>query len=91
MKLIIDISDITYDSIMARDWKNAGWLFSEELKAIHDGTPLDGVLQEIRQEINDEFLRCDANAWSDVAKGLLSARCIIDKKIKDLVKESEEK
>ena len=42
------------------------------------------VLQEIRQEINDEFLRCDANAWSDVAKGLLSARCIIDKKIKEL-------
>ena len=40
MELIIDIPDITYDSIMARDWKNAGWLFSEELKAIHDGTPL---------------------------------------------------
>lgn len=42
------------------------------------------VLQEIRQEINDEFLRCDANAWSDIAKGLLSARCIIDHKIKEL-------
>lgn len=42
------------------------------------------VLQEIRQEINDEFLRCDANAWSDIAKGLLSARCIIDRKIKEL-------
>lgn len=42
------------------------------------------VLQEIRQEVNDEFLRCDANAWTDIAKGLLSARCIIDKKIKEL-------
>ena len=42
------------------------------------------VLQEIRQEVKDEFLRCDANAWTDIAKGLLSARYIIDKKIKEL-------
>ena len=34
MKLIIDIDDITYEAIMDRDWKNAGFLFSEELKAI---------------------------------------------------------
>ena len=40
MKLMIDISDSTYEAIMARDWKNAGWLFSEEMKAIHDGTPI---------------------------------------------------
>ena len=40
MKLMIDIPDSTYETIMARDWKNAGWLFSEELKAIHDGTPI---------------------------------------------------
>ena len=40
MKLMIDIPDSTYEAIMARDWKNAGWLFSEELKAIHDGTPI---------------------------------------------------
>lgn len=40
MKLTIDISDSTYEAIMARDWKNAGWLFSEELKAIHNGTPI---------------------------------------------------
>ena len=38
MKLMIDISDSTYESIMSQDWKNAGWLFSEEMKAIHDGT-----------------------------------------------------
>lgn len=37
---MIDISDSTYEAIMARDWKNAGWLFSEEMKAIHDGTPI---------------------------------------------------
>ena len=40
MKLMINISDSTYEAIMSRDWKNAGWLFSEELKAIHDGTPI---------------------------------------------------
>lgn len=40
MNLMINISDSTYEAIMARDWKNAGWLFSEELKAIHDGTPI---------------------------------------------------
>ena len=54
MKLIIDISDITYDSIMARE-KNAGWLFSEELKAIHDGTPLDNLLQRLRKRISDLY------------------------------------
>ena len=40
MKLMINISDSTYEAIMARDWKNAGWLFNKELKAIHDGTPI---------------------------------------------------
>lgn len=40
MKLMINISDSTYETIMARDWKNAGWLFNKELKAIHDGTPI---------------------------------------------------
>ena len=40
MKLMIDISDSTYEAIMARDWKNAGWLFNKDLKAIHDGTPI---------------------------------------------------
>lgn len=40
MKLMIDISDSTYEAIMARDWKNAGWLFNKELKAIHEGTPI---------------------------------------------------
>ena len=45
MKIMIDISDSTYEAIMARDWKNAGWLFGEELKAIHDGTPFPKTLR----------------------------------------------
>ena len=53
MKLMIDISDSTYEAIMARDWKNAGWLFGEELKAIHDGTPImehNGRMDALVQE-----------------------------------------
>ena len=55
MKLIIDIPYITYDAIMSRDWKNAGWLFSEELKAIHGGTPLPkghGRLKDVDELYN---------------------------------------
>ena len=40
MKLIVDIPDKTYNSIMSMDWKNAGWLFGEELKSIHNAVPI---------------------------------------------------
>ncbi len=40
MKLVIDISKDRYDEIMSMDWKNCGWLFGEEFRAIHDGKAL---------------------------------------------------
>lgn len=87
MKVIIEIDDYILDTDIDSDWVN---VCNDELAdSLNNAVKLSDVLQEIRQEVNDEFLRCDANAWSDVAKGLLSARCIIDKKIKELVKESE--
>ena len=67
MKLVIDILDDTYDSIMSRDWKNSGWLYSEEWKAIHDGIPLDKIRAEIHataemHEDGDYYLR---DEWID--------------------------
>ena len=40
MKLIIDIPEETYNDIQSRDWKNGELIFSEEWKAIHNGTPI---------------------------------------------------
>jgi len=40
MKLIIDIPEEIYNDIQSRDWKNGELIFSEEWKAIHNGTPL---------------------------------------------------
>ena len=40
MKLIIDIHEETYNDIQSRDWKNSELVFSEEWKAIHNGTPI---------------------------------------------------
>ena len=40
MKLIVDIPEETYNDIQSRDWKNGELVFSEEWKAIHNGTPL---------------------------------------------------
>ena len=53
MKLIIDIPKETYNNIQSRDWKNGELVFSEEWKVIHNGTLLEEVLQEIRQEITN--------------------------------------
>ena len=55
MKLLIDIPDNTYYLVMAKDWKNAGWLFNDESRAIHDGIPFVEVLQEIREEIESKM------------------------------------
>ena len=38
---MIDISKDRYDEIMAMDWKNCRLIFDEELRAIHDGNPLE--------------------------------------------------
>ena len=40
MKLIIDIPEETYNDIQSRDWKNGELIFSEEWKAIYNGTPI---------------------------------------------------
>lgn len=40
MKIVVDISKEKYDEIMSMDWVNCGWLFDEELRAIHDGKVL---------------------------------------------------
>ena len=40
MKVLIDIDEETYNDIQSRDWKNGELIFSEEWKAIHNGTPI---------------------------------------------------
>ena len=40
MQIVIDIPEDVYKDIQSLDWKNTGRLFSEEWKAIHNGTPL---------------------------------------------------
>lgn len=40
IKLVVEIDEETYNDIQSRDWKNGELVFSEEWKAIHNGTPL---------------------------------------------------
>lgn len=40
MQIVIDIPEEMYKNIQSRDWENGGRWFSEEWKAIHNGTPL---------------------------------------------------
>lgn len=40
IELVIKLSEETYKDIQSHDWKNAERWFSEEWKAIHNGTPL---------------------------------------------------
>jgi len=40
IELVIKISEETYNDIQSHDWKNGGRWYSEEWKAIHNGTPL---------------------------------------------------
>ena len=59
MKLLIDISKDRYDEIMAMDWKNGGWLFSKELKAIHDGKAIEeDKCKNCEYSINPDYTRC---------------------------------
>ena len=91
MKLLIDIPDNTYDAIMARDWKNAGWLFSDELKAIHDGKPFVEELQEIRQEIEDTVLESLSDSGDDwfAAEKVNECIDIIDRHLEQYKEETE--
>lgn len=90
MKLIIDIPEETYNNIQSRDWKNGKLVFSKEWKAIHNGIPLDGVLQEIRQEIAElgVDLQDGPEDWrSYVNDTVLECLEIIDKRIKEYTDE----
>ena len=40
IELIIKMPEETYKDIQSHDWKNGKRWFSEEWKAIHNGTPL---------------------------------------------------
>lgn len=40
IELVIKIPEETYNDIQSRDWKNGERWYSEEWKAIHNGTPL---------------------------------------------------
>ena len=89
MKLIIDIDKETYNDIQSRDWKNGKLVFSEEWIAIHNGTPFDGVLQEIRQEIDKYYQGVNKlDDMLDFEKGLSlaydTALAIIDKHIREI-------
>lgn len=40
MQIVIDIGEELYKDIQSRDWKNGDRWYSDEWKAIHNGTPL---------------------------------------------------
>ena len=40
IELVIKIDEKMYKDIQSRDWKNGAKWFSEEWRAIHNGTPL---------------------------------------------------
>lgn len=40
MQIVIEIPKALYNDIQSRDWKNGELVFSEEWRAIHNGTPL---------------------------------------------------
>ena len=54
MKMIIDVPEELYKDIQSRDWKNGELVFSDEWKAIHNGTPLDHVFNTIKYGIKEE-------------------------------------
>ena len=64
MKLIIDIPDKLYNTIQSLDWKNGELVFSKEWIAIHNGIPLDDVLDKITEEI--EKYKADCGKPEDI-------------------------
>ena len=89
IELVIKISEETYKDIQSHDWKNGGRWYSEEWKAIHNGTPLPkghGKIVDVDTiDLNqDEFI-----SQSDY----YAAECAIENAptIIEADKESEEK
>jgi len=74
MKLIIDIPKELYKDIQSRDWKNGELVFSDEWKAIHNGTPLDKLRAEI-----EEHAKINQNLNTDRARALCWCLEILDK------------
>lgn len=75
MKLVIDIPEEVYKDIQSHDWKNGERWYSEEWKAIHNGTPLDKIRAEIEQTAKDYDKFADYRR----VRGLWIALDIIDK------------
>lgn len=77
MKLIIDIS---YEELMMYAIACNDGIGNTAMERILNGTPLGGVLQEIRQEILDKYITATGEVGT-VANGCLK---IIDKHIKEI-------
>ena len=83
MKIVIDIPEEIYKDIQSRDWKNGELVFSDEWKAIHNGTPLpkghgrlidaDELTKQLETVASDEW-----NKQVGASKGLEDAVDIVD-------------
>lgn len=81
MQIVIDISEERYTEIQNMDWKNPIWA-SEDISAIHNGTPLNEMLDKIRAEIQatiDEERIGNGNINKGVVIGLQMSLDTIDK------------
>lgn len=85
IELVIKIPENVYKNIQSLDWKNIGRWSSEELKAIHNGTPLPkghGRLIDADAFSGDMF--CDADltnqhtCYDSIRKLLDDAQTIIE-------------
>ena len=77
IELVIKIPEDVYKNIQSLDWKNAGRWFSEECKAIHNGTPLPkghGRLidaDELYGDFIDGTEGYDCNTWNRIEIGYI--------------------
>lgn len=68
IELVIKISEEMYENIQSRDWKNGGRWFSEEWKAIHNGTPLPkghGRLKDVDHYVKMQWEHPDYSLTDD--------------------------
>jgi hypothetical protein len=68
MQIMIDISKEKYDEIMSMDWVNCRLFFDEELRAIHDGTPLPkghGDLIDVNRKITVPIYDEQYEEWGE--------------------------
>lgn len=70
IELVIKIPEEIYNDIQSRDWKNGEWIFSEEWKAIHKGTPLPkghGNLKDVSNLLTVTDIRSDGSEFTYVS------------------------